>query len=139
MTAPRRFPPPWSVEELTESFVIRDASGQALAYVYFEGRGRSSSDHDRLTREESGNFKPRTCFANKGGSGQNPNLLSSRLLLTRAAASASDVEQRPPQLAASFNSTRFVWRHSGVDSACFRESNLPTGSIHPPPAPHGGW
>ena len=23
MTAPRRFPPPWSVEELTESFVKR--------------------------------------------------------------------------------------------------------------------
>jgi hypothetical protein len=34
----RRFPPPWSVEEHPggESFIIRDAKGQALAYVYFE-------------------------------------------------------------------------------------------------------
>jgi hypothetical protein len=33
---PRRFPPPWTVEEATESFCIRDANGQVLAYVYFE-------------------------------------------------------------------------------------------------------
>ena len=32
---PRRFPPPWSVEEADACFV-RDANGQALAYVYFE-------------------------------------------------------------------------------------------------------
>ena len=34
----RRFPPPWSVDEHPggESFIIRDAKGQALAYVYFE-------------------------------------------------------------------------------------------------------
>ena len=33
---PRRFPPPWTVEEATERFCIRDANGQVLAYVYFE-------------------------------------------------------------------------------------------------------
>ena len=33
--APRRFPAPWRVEEHPESFIVRDASGQALAYVYF--------------------------------------------------------------------------------------------------------
>jgi hypothetical protein len=32
----RRFPPPWSVEEQPACFVVRDHSGQALAYVYFE-------------------------------------------------------------------------------------------------------
>ena len=31
----RRFPPPWSVEELAACFVVRDHSGQQLAYVYF--------------------------------------------------------------------------------------------------------
>jgi hypothetical protein len=29
--APRRFPPPWSVEELEACFVVRDHNGQALA------------------------------------------------------------------------------------------------------------
>ena len=33
---PRRFPPPWSVEELDACFIVRDHNGQALAYVYFE-------------------------------------------------------------------------------------------------------
>jgi hypothetical protein len=33
----RRFPPPWSVEETDACFIVRDANGQALAYVYFEG------------------------------------------------------------------------------------------------------
>jgi hypothetical protein len=32
----RRFPPPWSVEELEACFVVRDHNGQQLAYVYFE-------------------------------------------------------------------------------------------------------
>ena len=31
----RRFPPPWSVEEAEACFIVRDANGQALAYVYF--------------------------------------------------------------------------------------------------------
>jgi hypothetical protein len=33
---PRRFPPPWSVEETDTCFVVRDANGHALAYVHFE-------------------------------------------------------------------------------------------------------
>jgi hypothetical protein len=33
MAEPRRFPPPWSIEELEACFTIRDHSGQALAYV----------------------------------------------------------------------------------------------------------
>ena len=35
MTA-RRFPPPWTVEELDACFVVKDSAGQQLAYVYFE-------------------------------------------------------------------------------------------------------
>jgi hypothetical protein len=40
MTERRRFPPPWNVEEHPggESYIIRDAKGQALAYVYSKGR-----------------------------------------------------------------------------------------------------
>jgi hypothetical protein len=33
---PRRFPPPWFVEEQDACFVVRDHNGQQLAYVYFE-------------------------------------------------------------------------------------------------------
>ena len=36
MTERRRFPPPWPIEEHTESFIVKDANGQQLAYLYFE-------------------------------------------------------------------------------------------------------
>ena len=51
--AERRFPPPWSIDELNDAcFIVRDSNGQQLAYVYFEeepGRrrryqGRSAAD-----------------------------------------------------------------------------------------------
>jgi hypothetical protein len=33
----RRFPPPWSIEELNDAcLVVRDHDGQQLACVYFE-------------------------------------------------------------------------------------------------------
>jgi hypothetical protein len=44
MTSPRRFPPPWSVEELDACFVVRDHSGQKLGYFYYEEEpGRRSA------------------------------------------------------------------------------------------------
>ena len=50
MTA-RRFPPPWSVEELEACYVVRDHDGQALAYVYFEDEpGRRSAAEVRSDR-----------------------------------------------------------------------------------------
>jgi hypothetical protein len=30
----RRFPPPWRADKITGGYVVRDANGQALAYVY---------------------------------------------------------------------------------------------------------
>jgi hypothetical protein len=35
---PRRFPPPWSVEGLDGCFVVKDANGQALAYLISKKR-----------------------------------------------------------------------------------------------------
>lgn len=56
MPSPRRFPPPWTIEESNNAcFIVRDKNGQALAYVYFEdepGRGTAASllTHDEARR-----------------------------------------------------------------------------------------
>ncbi len=34
MNSPRRFPPPWQVDQIAGGFKVLDASGQALIYVY---------------------------------------------------------------------------------------------------------
>jgi hypothetical protein len=49
----RRFPPPWSVEELEACFVVKDGSGQKLAYVYFEDEPGLRSAAKLLTRDEA--------------------------------------------------------------------------------------
>jgi hypothetical protein len=51
----RHFPPPWSVEELDSCFVVKDANGQALAYMYFEKEPirRFRRRSELLTREEA--------------------------------------------------------------------------------------
>ena len=36
MPSPRRFPPPWSIEEEAVCFIVRDATGKALGKFYFE-------------------------------------------------------------------------------------------------------
>ena len=43
--ADRRFPPPWSIEEANNAcFIVRDSTGQALGYFYFEEEpGRRSA------------------------------------------------------------------------------------------------
>ena len=45
MPSARRFPPPWIVEEHNDAFfIVRDATGQALGYFYFEDEaGRRSA------------------------------------------------------------------------------------------------
>jgi hypothetical protein len=44
MRPARRFPPPWTIEEHNAAcFIVRDATGQALGYFYFEDEpGRRS-------------------------------------------------------------------------------------------------
>ena len=43
MKAPR-FPPPWTAELTPNCFIVRDASGQQIAYVYYESEpGRKLS------------------------------------------------------------------------------------------------
>jgi hypothetical protein len=50
----RHFLPPWSVEELDSCFVVKDLSGQALAYMYFEKEPRHRYRRSELlTRDEA--------------------------------------------------------------------------------------
>ena len=53
-----RFPPPWSVDEADPEldrrcFIVRDANGQALAYVYFEGQLDRRSASNMLGRDDA--------------------------------------------------------------------------------------
>jgi hypothetical protein len=50
----RRFPPPWLVEETAPCFIVRDANGQAVAYVYCEEAAAKL-----LTRDEARRIAPR--------------------------------------------------------------------------------
>jgi K+/H+ antiporter YhaU regulatory subunit KhtT len=53
---PRHFPPPWSVDEREESFIVRDATGQALVYVYFEDDPQRQMAGKRLSSDEARRF-----------------------------------------------------------------------------------
>ena len=63
MPAARRFPPPWSIEELNDAcFVVIHSAGQKLAYVYFEdepGRrtGRQVA-HEGRGAADRGEYRP---------------------------------------------------------------------------------
>ena len=50
---PRRFPPPWSVEDNGACFIVRDRSGQALSYVYYENDPGRRTAANLLTRDEA--------------------------------------------------------------------------------------
>ncbi len=50
----RRFPPPWSIEEHNEAcFIVRDGTGQALGYFYFEEEPGRRSAAKLLTRDKA--------------------------------------------------------------------------------------
>ena len=51
--AARRFPPPWSIDEQTESFIVKDATGLSIAYVYFENEPQRQMSMKRLSRDEA--------------------------------------------------------------------------------------
>jgi hypothetical protein len=54
----RRFAPPWSIEDIGAAFVVKDSSGQKLAYSVMRKspaivsqathQGRGAADHDTL-------------------------------------------------------------------------------------------
>ena len=48
-----RFPPPWSVDETDACFIVKDKSGQALAYVYYEDEPQRQMSMHRLSMDEA--------------------------------------------------------------------------------------
>jgi hypothetical protein len=50
---PRRFPPPWTVEQIPGGYVVRDATGQALAYVYARETKADADIAKVLTMDEA--------------------------------------------------------------------------------------
>ncbi len=52
--ADRRFPPPWTIDEANNAcFIVRDSTGQALGYFYFEDEPDPRSAAKLLTRDEA--------------------------------------------------------------------------------------
>ena len=49
----RRFPPPWSVEDIGAAFVVKDGGGQKLAYVFYEEEAGRRSSAKLLTKDEA--------------------------------------------------------------------------------------
>ena len=76
MPSSRRLPPAWIVEEHNDAcFIVKDATGQALAYVYFEDEpGRRSADVRFKATAVIG------CFSSETGSVANDPLRKSRPL-----------------------------------------------------------
>ena len=50
---PNCFPSPWPVEKTDACFIVRDANGHALAYVYFEDEPSRRSATRLMTRDEA--------------------------------------------------------------------------------------
>jgi hypothetical protein len=54
MPQPRRFQPPWTIEEYNDvCFIVQSRDGQALAYIYYEEESGPRSTAKLLTRDEA--------------------------------------------------------------------------------------
>jgi hypothetical protein len=49
----RRFPPPWTVEQIPVGYMVKDANGQALAYVYGRESKANADTAHVLTMDEA--------------------------------------------------------------------------------------
>jgi hypothetical protein len=58
----RRFPPPWSIEELDACFIAKDNSGRKLGHFYYEDEPGGRSAAKMLTKDEARRIA--TNFAN---------------------------------------------------------------------------
>jgi hypothetical protein len=54
----RRFPPQWSAELTPNYFIVRDADGQPLSYVYYENEPGRRSAAKLLSKDEAHRIAP---------------------------------------------------------------------------------
>ncbi len=50
---PRRFEPPWTAESIPGGYVVKDANGQSLAYVYSRDNENDARTAKVLTEDEA--------------------------------------------------------------------------------------
>jgi endo-1,4-beta-D-glucanase Y len=53
VVTPRRFPSPWSVEDIGAAYVVRDQNDQGLAYVYYEDEPGRRTAAKMLSKDEA--------------------------------------------------------------------------------------
>jgi hypothetical protein len=54
VTSRRRFPPPWTVDEMNDvCFIVRDKNGQQLGYFYYEQEAGRRMAANLLTKDEA--------------------------------------------------------------------------------------
>jgi hypothetical protein len=53
MVNDRRFPPPWRADKIPGGYVVRDANGQALVYVYSRDNEAEALQAKVLTKDEA--------------------------------------------------------------------------------------
>ncbi len=53
MADQRRFPPPWRAEPIPGGYVVRDANGQALTYLYSRDNPTEALQAKMLTKDEA--------------------------------------------------------------------------------------
>jgi hypothetical protein len=53
----RSFRPLWSVDERPEAFIVKDATGQQLAFLFFEDEPHRQMSTKRLSRDRRDGFR----------------------------------------------------------------------------------
>jgi hypothetical protein len=60
MPETRRFPPPWTFDDHNNAcFIVKDANGVAVAYVYYEEEPGRRAAASLLCRDEANQLSPR--------------------------------------------------------------------------------
>ena len=59
----RRFPPPWRADRIPGGYVVRDANGQAIAYIYSRENEAEARQAKVLTKDEARRIAIADCSA----------------------------------------------------------------------------